>query len=153
MSATWGGSTVLAHEPDAVWEFLTSATNDVNWRKPWVVSVRQVTPGPLAVGTRYETVYRFFGQLQSVIVEITELDPPRRMAWKQVDSPTVVSNVGSYDLAPVAGGTRFTVTGVFTSRGWRRLIDAPFARYLRNGPAQRQHAQLAAALKARASGR
>ena len=46
--STWGGSTVLQHDPDAVWDFLTSATNFVNW----VVSVRQLTPGPLAIGTR-----------------------------------------------------------------------------------------------------
>jgi uncharacterized protein YndB with AHSA1/START domain len=146
MSATWGGSVVLPHSPEDVWDFLTSEANDVNWRGPWVVSVRSLTPGPLRVGTRYESVYRFFGQLQTVIVEVTELDRPRRMAWKQVDTATVASNVGSYDLEPVDSGTRFTVTGTFTSRGWRRLIDAPFARYLRNGPVQRQHAQLAAAL-------
>jgi len=70
------------------------------------------------------------------------------MAWRQVDSDTLVSNVGSYDLAAIEGGTRFTVTGTFTSRGWRRLIDAPFAWCVRHGPVQRQHAQLAAALKA-----
>jgi hypothetical protein len=111
--------------------------------------VRALSDGPLAIGTRYATVYRFFGQLQEVIVEITELDGPRRMAWRQVESPTVVSNTGSYDLEPLDGGrTRFTVTGTFTSRGWRRLIDAPFAWYLRHGPVQRQHAQLAAALGA-----
>jgi hypothetical protein len=146
MSATWGGSTVLPHSPEVVWDFLTSEANDVNWRAPWVVSVRSLTPGPLRVGTHYETVYRFFGQLQTVIVEVTELDRPRRMAWKQVDSSTVESNLGSYHLEPLAGGTRFTVTGTFTSRGWRRLIDRPFARYLRGGPVQRQHRQLALAL-------
>jgi hypothetical protein len=93
-----------------------------------VVSVRRLSDGPVGIDTRYETVYRFFGQFQSVVVELTELEPPRRMAWRQVDSPTVVSNVGSYVLEPIdAGRTRFTVTGAFTSRGWRRLIDAPFA--------------------------
>jgi hypothetical protein len=149
--ATWGGSTLLAASPEVVWDFLTSETNDGNWRGPWVRAVRQLSAGPLAVGTRYETVYRFFGRLETVIVEVTELDPPRRMAWRQVDSPTIVSNVGSYDLAAVDGGTRFTVTGTFTSRGWRRLIDAPFAYYLRRGPVQRQHAQLASALAGAAS--
>jgi len=146
MSVTWGGSVVLLHDPSVVWAFLTSEVNDVNWRAPWVRSVRRLSAGPVGVGTRYETVYRFFGQLQTVIVEVTELDPPRRMAWRQVDSDTIVSNVGAYDLEPVDGGTRFTVTGTFTSRGWRRLIDAPFAWYLRHGPVQRQHAQLATAL-------
>ena len=134
MSTTWGGSIELDHSPEVVWEFLTSESNDVNWRGPWVESVRRLSAGPLAIGTRYETVYRFFGRLETVIVEITELDRPRRMAWRQVDSRTVVSNVGSYDVELVGGGARFTVTGIFTSRGWRRLIDAPFAWYLRHGP-------------------
>ncbi|HYN69724.1 MAG TPA: SRPBCC family protein [Candidatus Eisenbacteria bacterium] len=147
MSATWGGSIALSQTPELVWTFLTSEANDVNWRSPWVRSVRRLTDGPLDIGTRYSTVYRFFGRLEDVIVEITELDPPRRMAWRQVDSDTVVSNVGSYDLESIEGGTRFTVTGTFVSRGWRRLIDAPFAWYLRHGLVQRQHAQLRAALE------
>jgi len=146
MSATWGGTTHLDAPPEVVWDFLTSDQNDVNWRQPWVRAVRRLTDGPLQVGTRYETIYRFFGRLETVIVEVTELDPPRRMAWRQVDSDTIVSNIGSYELEAADGGTRFTVTGTFTSRGWRRLIDAPFAWYLRSGPVQRQHAQLAAAL-------
>ena len=147
--ATWGLTSILDHDPVTVWEFLTSEANDVNWRAPWVVSVRRLSNGPLAVGARYETVYRFFGRLETVIVEITELDPPRRMAWRQVDSDTIISNVGSYTVEPLDGGrTRFTVLGTFRSRGWRRLIDAPFAWYLGHGPVQRQHAQLAAALRA-----
>jgi uncharacterized protein YndB with AHSA1/START domain len=149
VAASWGGSVELDHPPERVWEFLTSASNDASWRAPWVVSVRVLTEGPFRIGTRYETVYRFFGRIQRVIVETTELEAPRRMAWRQVDDPTVVSNVGSYDLEPLAGDrTRFTVIGTFTSRGWRRLLDAPFAWYLRHGPVQRQHAQLAAALAA-----
>jgi len=146
MSATWGGTTILHHRPDSVWEFLTTETNDVNWRAPWVISVRKLTDGPTAIGTRYETVYRFFGQRQVVIVEITALDAPRRMAWRQVGERTIAFNEGSYQLEPIDGETRFTVTGTFQSRGWRRLIDAPFAWYLRHGPVQTQHAQLAKAL-------
>lgn len=140
---------MLDRPPEMVWDFVTSEANDVNWRAPWVRSVERLSDGPLGIGSRYETVYRFFGRLEPVIVEVTELDPPRRMAWRQVDSDTVASNVGSYDLEAVEGRTRFSVTGTFTSRGWRRLIDAPFAWYLRHGPVQRQHAQLAAALEAR----
>jgi hypothetical protein len=38
------------------------------------------------------------------------------------------------------------VTGSIRSRGWRRIIDGPFMRYLNGGPVHRQHEQLAAAL-------
>ena len=153
MSATWGGTVVLDRPSEVVWDFVTSEANDVNWRAPWVLSVRRLSDGPLGIGSRYETGYRFFGRLERVIVEITEVDAPRRMAWRQVDSDTVVSNVGSYDLEEAGARTRFTVIGTFTSRGWRRFIDAPFAWYLRHGPVQRQHAQLAVALGARVSKR
>ena len=149
MSATWGGTVIVPQAPDVVWAFLASEDNDVNWRTPWVRSVRRLSDGPLAVGTRYETVYRFLGRPQTVIVEITELDPPRRLAWRQLDDPTVDVNLGSYDLVPADGGTRFTVTGTFQSHAWRRIIDAPFAWYLTHGPVQRQHEQLAAALAKR----
>ena len=152
MTATWGGSIALPHAPEVVWDFLTSETNDVNWRGPWVRSVRKLTDGPLAIGTRYETVYRFFGSRQSITVEITELDRARRLAWRRLPSDLVVFDTGSYDLEALeGGGTRFTVTGTYESRGWRRLIDASFAWYLLHGPVQRQHAQLAAALEATAA--
>ena len=152
MSATWGGSVALRQTPDVVWDFLTSEANDINWRGPWVRAVRKLTDGPLAIGTRYETVYRFFGQLQSITVEITELEPARRLAWRRLASDLVVFDEGSYDLEAIeGGGTRFTVTGTYESRGWRRLIDASFAWYLLHGPVQRQHAQLAAALEANAA--
>ena len=147
MSVTWGGSVVLPHRREVVWAFLTSEANDVNWRRPWVERVHALTPGPLGVGSRYETWYRFFGRRQRTIVETTVFEPPTRVSWSQVDDPTVASNVVTYDLEPVDGGTRFTVTGVFESRGWRRIIDWPFAWYLNHGPVQQQHAQLGTALE------
>jgi uncharacterized protein YndB with AHSA1/START domain len=145
--ARWGTTTVLDHPPEAVWRFLTDDANDANWRAPWVEAVRQLTDGPLGVGTRYETLYRFFGRSERVIVEITELEAPRRMAWRQVDSVTIEENTGAYDLEPAPGGrTRFSAGGVLRSRGWRSIVDGPFTWYLNHGPTARQHAQLAAAL-------
>lgn len=117
MSATWGGSVVLPHPRGVVWAFLTSETNDVNWRRPWVERVQALTPGPLHVGSRYETWYRFFGRRQRTIVETSLFEPESRVTWRQVDDPTIASNVITYLLEPVEGGTRFTVTGAFESRG------------------------------------
>jgi len=59
---TWGGTTILDQPPDAVWDFLTSEENDVNWRRPWLEEIKQLTDGPLRIGTRYESLYRFFGR-------------------------------------------------------------------------------------------
>jgi hypothetical protein len=147
MSAGWGGSIVLDHQIEAVWDFLTSDTNDVNWRGPWLLAVRQVTDGPMGVGTRYESRYSFFGRKDTVVTEITEMIAPRLLAWKQVGHGALAINDGSYELEAIdVGRTRFTVRGIIESRGLSRLGDAPFALYL-NRAAKRQHAQLSAALE------
>jgi hypothetical protein len=146
MAASWGMSSLLDVDLERLWAFLTSDTNDVSWRGPWLISVHQASEGSMGVGTRYESTYRFFGREEQVTTELTELDPPRRMAWRQVGSGSLVINEGSYDLEAAAGGTRFTVTGTIESPGWRRLFDAPFGWYLRRAAAQ-QHRQLAEALR------
>jgi len=147
VTSTWGASTTLEASPEAVWAFVTSDGNDANWRGPWLRSVRQLTDGPWGVGTRYESLYRFFGRDEAVVVELTEVDPPRRLAWRQVGAGSLAVNDGRYDLELVGDGTRFTVTGTIAGRGVRQVLDAPFARYL-NRAGRRQHAQLAAALRA-----
>ena len=145
MATTWGTSTLIEADPEALWAFLTSATNDANWRGPWLRSVRQITDGPVGVGTRYESTYRFFGRDETVTTELTELAPPTRMAWRQVGAGSLAINDGHYDLEPVEGGTRFTVTGTIGAPGWRRLIVPGFAWYL-NRAAVQQHRQLVAML-------
>jgi polyketide cyclase/dehydrase/lipid transport protein len=145
MATTWGTSTLLDIDPEGLWAFLTSATNDANWRGPWLRSVRQMTDGPMRIGTRYESTYRFFGREETVTTELTELDPPVRMAWRQVGTGSLAINDGTYDLAAVQGRTRFTVTGTIGATGWRRLILPAFGRYL-NRAAVQQHRQLADAL-------
>jgi hypothetical protein len=146
MRATWGGTIRLDQDPEAVWEFLTSESNDVNWRAPWLRSVRRLTDGPIGVGARYESRYRFFGREETVVTELTEIERPRRLAWRQVGPGSLAVNDGHYDLDVVDGGTRFTVEGVIESRGLARLIDGPFAAYLRRASRQ-QLAQLAAAIR------
>jgi uncharacterized protein YndB with AHSA1/START domain len=145
MATTWGTSTLLDVDPETIWAFLTSATNDANWRGPWLRSVRQVTDGPARVGTRYESVYRFFGRDETVTTELTELEPPTRMAWRQVGTGSLAVNDGVYLLEPVKDGTQFTVIGTIAATGWRQLIIPAFGSYL-NRAAVQQHRQLAALL-------
>jgi carbon monoxide dehydrogenase subunit G len=99
----------------------------------------------MAVGTRYESRYRFFGREETVVTELTEAAPARRLAWRQVGRGSLAINDGDYQLEPVGGKTRLTVHGVIESHGLARLLDAPFAAYLRRA-SKKQLAQLAAAM-------
>jgi uncharacterized protein YndB with AHSA1/START domain len=124
----FGGSVVLDKPIEDVWRFLTDPDRDTNWRRPHVLSSRMLTDGPLAVGSRFETVNRFWGKKEKVVTEITAMDPPRLLAWKQVNSGTFVTD-GSYRLEPANGGTRFTLALSGEGRGAFKLLANRFARY------------------------
>src|SRR5439155_12902610 len=61
MAIEFGGSIVLDKPVEDVYRFLTDPDRDTNWRRPHVLSSRMLTDGPLAVGSRFETVNRFWG--------------------------------------------------------------------------------------------
>ena len=147
MKSTWSGRTVLPVPIEEVWAFLVDDDRDVEWRSPWVRSVRALDDGPLGVGSRYETVYRFFGREEAVVVEITVVDPPRRLAWRQGGGGPVTAPVGSYELQTVDGGTRLTIGGSVDGHGLRGLTVPGFCWYLRTLAAPTELRQLQAAIR------
>jgi uncharacterized protein YndB with AHSA1/START domain len=124
----FGGSVVLAKPVEEVWRFLTDPDRDTNWRRPHVLSSRKLTDGPLGVGSRFETVNKFWGKKETVVTEIIAMDPPRLLSWKQVNKGTFVTD-GSYRLEPANEGTRFTLTLVGEGKGLFKLLAKRFARY------------------------
>ena len=124
----FGGSVVLDKPIEEVWSFLTDPDHDTNWRRPHVLSSRKLTDGPLGVGTRFETVNRFWGKKEIVQTEITEMEAPRLLSWKQVNKGTFVTD-GGYRLEPANGGTRFTLILDGEGRGFFKLLAKRFARY------------------------
>jgi uncharacterized protein YndB with AHSA1/START domain len=75
-----------------------------------VLERRRVTQGPVGLGTRYHAVDRWPGRTVEFTVEITDYDPPRRIAatWTE----------------PMEGGweARFTAVGDGTDVAFRSLI-------------------------------
>lgn len=128
MATEFGGSIVLDKPVEEVYRFLTDPDRDTNWRRPHVLSSRKLTDGPLGVGTRFETVNKFWGKKETVVTEITSMQPPTELGWKQVNKGTFVTD-GSYRLEPANGGTRFTLTLTGEGRGFFKLLEKRFARY------------------------
>lgn len=119
-SYTFGVDTELDAPIQQVWEYLT--THD-EWRQPFVESVRQVTDGEMEVGSRYENRARMGPVTMTLVNEITELDPPRRLGWRQVTDGPMVTEAGSYTLEPLDGDrTRFTLSVRGSTRGVMRPL-------------------------------
>lgn len=109
-------TTRLGVPPEAAWDYLLSHDE---WRLPYVPEVTAVTDGPIDVGSRFESRVRGGGRTWTVINEVTSVDAPRRLTWKQVnhDGPTTTLE-GSYRLERDGGGTEFTLHGVFDTNGF-----------------------------------
>jgi uncharacterized protein YndB with AHSA1/START domain len=128
MPRQFGGSIVLDKPIEEVFRFLTDPDRDTNWRRPHVLSSRKLTDGPLGVGSRFETVNKFWGKKETVVTEITSMQPPTELAWKQVNKGTFGTD-GGYRLEPANGGTRFTLALTGEGRGFFKLLAKRFTRY------------------------
>jgi len=59
--------------------------NHPRW-EPQVLEIRSITPGPVGVGSRAVMVRRDYGRRSEVLYEVTEFQPPRRIAFHHPDA-------------------------------------------------------------------
>jgi len=88
--------------PEEVWAVVSDPTTHTAWR-PALVEFRQVSEGPLEVGSRIHEKIRWRGREIEIDDVVTALDPPRRLGirggWKPADFEL------DFLLIPESGGT------------------------------------------------
>ena|SRR5437763_3906317 len=93
---------VIARPPAEVYAFLADRENDARWRSG-VLDMKLVSGS--GVGARYaQGVKGPGGRRIPADIEVTALEPERRVAFQTVAGPVRPS--GSYELSPADGGTR-----------------------------------------------
>ncbi len=81
-----------------------------------LAEVRQTTPGPIGVGSRFRAEERVPGRYTSWS-EITRLDEPRLIAWRAwVEG--VMRTEWELRLSPIDGGTRLVEVSRWQPAGW-----------------------------------
>jgi uncharacterized protein YndB with AHSA1/START domain len=112
-----------------VFEFLTNVENLPRWQSE-VVSVERLTSGPLRIGAQFSETAKV-GPWRLVIVgSVTDIKPNERFAFQARSSGPLDCEV-HFDLQPVAGGTRVTVSGTARLKGFWRLLQPLLAGELR----------------------
>lgn len=100
-----------------VWDYLMSHDE---WRRSYVPVVAKLTEGETRVGSRFENHVQGGGRRWTVINEITRIEPPHRLTWKQANQAGPTTTVeGNYLLEPTDSGTEFTMHNVLETVGWR----------------------------------
>ncbi|HSK93215.1 MAG TPA: SRPBCC family protein [Candidatus Angelobacter sp.] len=108
---------------EEVFAVLTDPTRSPEWSKH---SVRGelLTDGPPRVGSRRRTVVKGFagiGTMESVF-EVTEIDPLRAVALRQVSASWGGSGATCYTFTPVEEGTRVDWTWELNPSGAMKLL-------------------------------
>ena len=112
-------NTITIERPiDEVFAFVADGLNGPKWR-PGILDIAHASGH--GVGQLYRQGVRGPGGRRiAADYEITEYEPPRRLAFKAVAGP--VHPAGSYDLVEAGAGTTITFTLVVELSGLKRLL-------------------------------
>jgi uncharacterized protein YndB with AHSA1/START domain len=105
--AGFDSSVVIQRPVEDVWRILTDPTQSPKWARN-AIRGELLTEGPPRIGSQRRTVVKGFpglGTMESVF-EVTELDPLRAVALRQVSASWGGSGRTRYTFTPVDGGTR-----------------------------------------------
>jgi uncharacterized membrane protein len=116
----------INRSPEDVCAYLDQLDRHGEWQQQ-IIEVKVETEGPTRVGTRATDKRKVPGGPRDVTYEVTEHDPPRRVAFRGMNGP--IRPVGTVIVEPVGDGTSSRVTLEFDLRGHGlgKLI-APFVR-------------------------
>jgi uncharacterized membrane protein len=116
----------IARSPAEVFAYLDQLDRHGEWQDQ-IVAVKVDTEGPTRVGSRATETRKVPGGNRDFTYEVTEHDPPRRVAFRGLNGP--VRPVGTVTVEPLDDGSRSRVTLEFdlVGHGAGKLI-APVAR-------------------------
>jgi uncharacterized protein YndB with AHSA1/START domain len=97
----------IERKPEDVFAYLDQLDRHGEWQST-IITTRVETEGPTRVGSRAVDRRKVPGGPRDIAYEVTEHDPPRRVAFRGVDGP--VRPVGSVTVESVGDGSRSRVT-------------------------------------------
>jgi hypothetical protein len=122
MAHEFSGSAVIERPIDEVFAFLGAGTNDPKF-SPRVQQIEQTTPGPVGVGTVFESKVKDAGMTTNRRFELTSFEPPTKIRWTERSKNIVTVPDGGYDLEAVSDTqTKVTVHNQLEGHGFGKLI-------------------------------
>jgi len=119
-------SVEINRSPEEVFAYLDQLDRHGEWQES-ILEVKVETEGPTRVGSRATDKRKVPGGPRDVTYEVTEHEPPRRVAFHGLNGP--VRPVGTVVVEPLGDGSssRVTLELDLQGHGLGKLI-APFAR-------------------------
>lgn len=123
MAGRFEGSTEIDRPIGNVFAFLADGENDPKF-SPRVLEIAKTTDGPPGVGTVYKSQVKDAGMKTNREFEITEIETPTKIRWKEVSKNVVTATEGGYDLEALGDSkTKVTIHNVLQGHGFGKLIE------------------------------
>ena len=127
------GATVTIDRPiEEVFAFLAEGKNDKKF-SPRVIEIAKTTEGPPGVGTVFASTVKDAGVKTKREFELTVVDPPGRIRWKELSKAPIVVPEGGYDLKPAGQGTELSFFNELEPHGFGKVIVGLALRSARKG--------------------
>ena len=126
---TYSSSVTIVRTPEQVFQYLVDPQKQALWSD---VPMRPITNFTGRTGTRMEVTFAG-GPLKAVVgLELTDVQPSTRMAFKSFSGP--IRWQGEYVLEPTAdGGTLLSQNGTLQFTGLWRLLEPLAGREIKSG--------------------
>lgn len=120
MALHFTASEWIGASPNVVYGVATNLELAGKWM-PNFVRMEKLTPGAFGPGTKFRETRKMFGQTQSELFEVVDVDPPRRFTLF-VDGTKGASRRGrfnfTYEFVPDGDGTSITLNGTLSGLTW-----------------------------------
>lgn len=120
---TYRTSFTTATARSVAFDHLSRFSSAAEW-DPGVVHARDLTPGPVVVGSRFEIVTSFLGRSVPLVYEVRQLEHAELVVL-QAENATIRSTDTIRFAETTDGATSITYTAVLETKGITRLFD-PF---------------------------
>jgi len=113
-------SIMINRSQQEVFDFVMNLDNDSKWQAS-IVSVKQISDGPIGVGStfRYET--KFLGRKSETEIQLTNYDPPSGASVKAINGPVPFEN--TYKFESKGDGTQMTFSGQAEIGGFFKMAE------------------------------
>jgi len=118
-------STQISRPRDEVFDFITNVDNLPKWQSG-VVQSKRLSDGAVRVGFQYEEIVKVGPWRLNAVCTVTDVKANERFAFV-AKSRGPLDYDGRFDLQPVSGGTRLTISGVARLKGIWRLMQPVLA--------------------------
>jgi uncharacterized protein YndB with AHSA1/START domain len=122
-------SITIKRPVEEVFAYVSDAQNGPNWQNG-LVEARQMTEGPLGVGTQFTDVRKFTGGKSESVIQCITYEPNKKVVFKTISGSWPLEDTFLFES--ITEGTRLTDRLEIQTSGLKRLVEPLIASGLRH---------------------